>query len=259
MGILFFTACEKEDHISESYIYSAALLPSNTIRELSLLDINAPFSTDLEVRAPENGKSVDRIDVYVTFKDLFNNGTDLSTSKNLLESISGVDVLKNIGETLRPVVKYSITKKQMIDTSKISNDAVTGGDEFVLSFTIVLKSGDEFTTDLSSVIVCPPSAPSPGTWILDMQDRFGDTWDGASLTISVDGDSKDYTMDSGKETQQFTFEVPTGANTIEVIYNIASFANEHTFQITSSTGRVVLDIGPSPVDGVQSGYDYCGF
>jgi hypothetical protein len=92
------------------------------------------------------------------------------------------------------------------------------------------------------------SASSQCTYVIDLQDSFGDGWNGGSLDVSVNGTFfANYTLATGSVGQS-TFNV----NNLDVVtftYNSGTFDGEVTYQI--STGGVQLfGDGPNPVVGL---------
>lgn len=92
-----------------------------------------------------------------------------------------------------------------------------------------------------------------GDWVLDMQDSFGDGWDGAFVTFEIDGTGTDYDLDTyttdGGSTATVTITVPGGSTSLKFFYTAGSFESEHTFQIKGPNGVEVGDYGPAPSPG----------
>jgi hypothetical protein len=148
----------------------------------------------------------------------------------------------------------------------------TGGDTFTIRYVLNLTDGRSFTnTNTASTVsggsyfrspfrytvplVCPPIAPTAGVWSLEIQDSYGDSWNGASLDVNIDGTTTNYTHEGGSSTS-YTFTVPAGATSIQIVYNGGTFDEENTFQVVSANGNTVLDLGPTPPAG--SGlFDFC--
>lgn len=260
--LLLICSCENDDALPNDFYFGASLSTNNRTTELPVGVATASFSADFVLKAPKNGASVDKIDVSVDFKDVINDGTDLSKKNAFIESIPSSEL--NINDSTRPKFSYQTTLQDIVTALGISIDDVDGDDEFDITFTIVFE-GREIPISYNVKIVCPPTTtPTPGTWVLDMQDSFSDSWDGASLDIFIDGVSTRYTMSSGIATVQFTFEVPNGTQTILVTYNeTSSYPNEHTFQIISASGDTVANAGPfTQISGggtIDILLNYCAF
>ena len=106
-----------------------------------------------------------------------------------------------------------------------------GGTDLLKTATIVIADVD--------CVLTPASIT--GDWVLDMQDVFGDGWDGAFVTFEIDGVGTDYDLDTyttdGGSTGTVTITVPGGTTTIKFFYTAGSFEEEHVFQITSPNWR----------------------
>lgn len=86
------------------------------------------------------------------------------------------------------------------------------------------------------------------TYVIDMQDSFGDGWNGASLDVNVNGTFlANYTLPNGS-TGQDSFTV----NNLDVVtftYNSGTFDGEVTYQISLAGGQLFAD-GPNPTTGL---------
>ena len=101
-----------------------------------------------------------------------------------------------------------------------------------------------------------------GDWVLDMQDAYGDGWNGASVTFEIDGVGTDYVLDDfcldGCVTGTVTITVPAGSTTLRFFYNSGAWDSEVTFQIIGPTGTEVGSYGLSPAAG-EFTIDACAF
>jgi ribosomal protein S27E len=100
------------------------------------------------------------------------------------------------------------------------------------------------TFNLEFFRLCPVPA---GDYILELNDSFGDGWDGAIMRVTIDGVSTDFTG-SGFGTI-FTVNAPDGTETLVFTYLPGSFESEHTYIITSPNAIVVSSDGPRPTPG----------
>lgn len=102
------------------------------------------------------------------------------------------------------------------------------------------------------LIKCAPitDATVGGTWIANLQDSYGDGWDGAFLTFEIDGSGTDYTVSGGQGFEAiYEIDVPDGAELI-ISYTSGSFEGEHTFDLTSPDGPYG-SYGPAPAPCVN--------
>lgn len=92
-----------------------------------------------------------------------------------------------------------------------------------------------------------------GVWTLDMQDAFGDGWNGASVTFEIDGVGTDYDLDTyttdGGATATVDITIASGTQVLKFFFNSGDWDEEVTFQITGPNGVVVGDYGPTPAVG----------
>ncbi len=92
------------------------------------------------------------------------------------------------------------------------------------------------------------AASSQCTYVIDLQDSFGDGWNGASLDVDINGTFfANYTLPNGSSSQ-----VTFNANNLDVVtftYNSGTFDGEVTYQISSSGAQLFAD-GPNPFVGL---------
>jgi len=77
-------------------------------------------------------------------------------------------------------------------------------------------------------------------YVLTMEDSFGDTWNGNTLTVTVNGVSTDYTC-SNPSVQVVNLSIPAGAN-VTVTFNAnGGFVNECSYFIEDDQGNTVIN------------------
>ncbi len=78
-------------------------------------------------------------------------------------------------------------------------------------------------------------------------DSFGDGWNGAELTVIINGDSTAYTFDAGDE---FAAEfIVANGDMVSISYSGGTFETEVSYEITDDTGMVIFSDGPEPEQG----------
>ncbi|MCF7567504.1 hypothetical protein L3X37_03885 [Sabulilitoribacter arenilitoris] len=98
----------------------------------------------------------------------------------------------------------------------------------------------------SFAIPCPPNNnPINGDWIIAMTDLFGDGWDGAFVTVEIDGAMTDYTVADG-DFANHTINVPAGTGVLRISYTSGSWEEEHVYTITNPDGVEFGPFGPEP-------------
>ena len=76
------------------------------------------------------------------------------------------------------------------------------------------------------LVKCSPitDATVPGTWIVEMDDLYGDGWDGAFLTIEIDGVATNYTVSAGQgSAATHIINVPAGTAELVISYTSGAF------------------------------------
>ena len=141
-------------------------------------------------------------------------------------------------------------------------------DNFGCSYdtTIVITVNEPFLVDAGpDVTVCDGPVQLEASivgsagecvWTLEMEDSWGDGWNGAQLTVTMDGVSNTYTCTGSATTVQIT--VSPGA-AITLNYSPGNWEGEVTYELLNDEGQVVFSAGPNPPTGlVWSGTATCG-
>ena len=108
----------------------------------------------------------------------------------------------------------------------------------------------------NKIIKCIPTAPVAGEYTLVMNDSYGDGWNGASLTVTIDGTATDYSVTSAQGASNTeTFTVPEGTSTFTIAYNSGAWDSEVTYTISHDNGagkvQTALAEGPNPTIGTD--------
>ena len=99
------------------------------------------------------------------------------------------------------------------------------------------------------LVKCSPISEGSvtGTWIVEMEDLYGDGWDGAFLTFEIDGVPTNYTVSAGQATAAtHIIEVPAGTSELVVSYTSGAFEEEHVYTVETPDGVVLGPFGPAP-------------
>lgn len=273
-----FAGCSSDDKLVdnvEAEVQRGAILRtiSNNPNVFLFNDPESPWTAILEYQDVEDGALLQSVDVSVGLVDMTADNGTTSVPAAALTSLPASAF--SLGEFGLPRTTLSVTYNEALTALGLSLDpaVVAPGDQIRLDFTLNLTDGRTITaTDLSGTvsggsffsspltyranIVCPPrSSDEPGTWTIEMQDSYGDGWNGASLEVSIDGETVSFTFNNGSAAT-FTFDLPVDAEVLSVIYRSGAFDNENTFQLISPGGNILLDLGPSPTVDVEL-LDYC--
>ena len=103
------------------------------------------------------------------------------------------------------------------------------------------------TSICSLPLVIQPSFDTTGVetagceWTLDMQDSFGDGWNGNELIVTINGtDSETFTFTDGNGLQDYFYA--SEGDFIEIEYVEGLFVNEVGFTIYDPSGEIVADV-----------------
>lgn len=226
------------------------------------------FEVVIQEQDQQSGDLLSSVDVYLSFSDNTDGATDTSKAEIQHETIAADSFAKD--EFGLPRYTYTITAETMQSALGVADSDIEGGDSFGIRFVLNLTDGRSFTNAQNSgtitgsffaspflynaTVVCPPIAPTPGTWTIVQNDSYGDSWNGASLDVTIDGETTSYAHPDGSTTT-FEFDVPDGAAAIQIVYVSGDFDEENTYTVTSANGMVVLEDGPNPVIGTL--FDFC--
>jgi len=94
----------------------------------------------------------------------------------------------------------------------------------------------------------------PCTFTLNMQDSWGDGWNGGSLDIFING-SLFSNQTVATSTNSFTFTLNDG-DLLVLSYNSGSFDSEVTYDLVDCNGSNVFSDGPNPTVGTAFTYNY---
>lgn len=133
-----------------------------------------------------------------------------------------------------------------IGTSTGNDGRVFVADNFSGNVTAQPAQFNGFT--FTVLVDCAPitDVETAGTWSVDMQDSYGDGWNGATLVFSVDGSTEAFTVSTAQGTDaSHTKDVPAGA-VLEIFFTNGDWDSEITFQLFSPDGALYGEYGPSP-------------
>ena len=278
---LMFTSCDEGDAVVDDVTAGtergAILRTVNvTSNELPIGVSDGFFGVELEVQDSENGNLVSSIEVFANFRDETpDNGKGATTPEAMVESISPSTF--TTGEFGLPRLNYEITLPALLSATGVAESDIDGGDQFRVRFELVLSDGRRFSFDqnsgtltgsyfsspflYSATIVCPPTPPSAGDWTFDMVDAYGDSWNGAFLTVTLDGTEHIFAVDGTETTDSFEIlTVPVGSEVISIQFTSGPWDGEIEFTITAANGNVILSqeayAATTPAPGVEL-INYC--
>lgn len=275
-----FISCTEADNVIDKVFEDTqrgAILRTIAVvsNELPIGTDGAAFSVDLEIQDEENGDLVETVDVYVGFNDntIEAGGTDFSKAEVAVGTIPRSAFEQG---PILPRVSYSIGLAEMQNALSLTDNNVDGGDTFTIRFDMLLTDGRSYSLAqntatitgsffvspfiYTATVVCPPTAPTAGDWIFSVTDAYGDSWNGASFDVSLNGAAPISISNVTDGTEEYIVDVPAGTETISIIFNSGSFDGEVAYTVTSASGNVILSqeayADTTPPAGVEL-INYC--
>ncbi len=222
------------------------------------------WTVTVEEQDEQFGGLLESVDLYISFTDNQDDPNDSSVPEQLLATFAASE----FGTSSRglPELTFTTTLQESATAVGIGT-GYSGGDVFSYRFVVNLTDGRSFTnTDANNgvlggsyfsspykydvTVACIPVGPVPGTYTLDMQDSFGDGWNGASIRVTVDGVATDYTITPAQgASNSESITIPATATTWSWEYVSGDWDSEVTYQLYAPNGKLAYADGPNPVIG----------
>ena len=266
LSVIVISSCESEDkaidQVFDCVSYGAVLRKLEiTSGSYNLSDLNSAFTVVVEEQDEEYGALLSEVDVYVS-----KGGNEAMVSTVPASAFS-------IGDKGLPVTSISVTLGEALTALGLgSNYGV--GDVFGIRLSLKLTDGREFSAAsasgslqgsyfaspffYTSAILC---TPKPGDYVVDMQDSYGDGWQGDGIKVTFDGgprDGEEVFIDMlssysggpaccGWTDSTDTLTVPAGTEGFAWEYTGDSYPGEVSFQIYAPDGTQLLSAAnPAP-------------
>ena len=190
-------------------------------------------------------------------------------SETLYETWSLSDMYD--GESGLPRFDVSITLPEALSAMGISS--FSGNDVVIFRFVMTLTDGRTFTNTNTTgsmtstywnspfryavIIGCKVPAggiPPAGTYTLNGQDSWGDGWNGATVTYTIDGVDNVFGFSSG-DSASTTFTLD-GTQTLTISFSGGDWDSEVTYQlefvdVNGNNAQTALSDGTSPAETVK--------
>ncbi len=263
LSVFIVTSCSTEDKTIDvlfDTIERGAVLRTISFdgNSFNISDPSSAWTVNLEEQDAQNGGLFQEIKLYARLVDNTpDNGTTPPT-EGLVKTIPASSFSSAGTPFGLPRGAVSATFQEALDAMGILTSDVDGGDAVLLRLELVLTDGRVYTNNAagtiaggtfyrspfqySAAIVCGPVPPAVGDWIFDMEDAYGDSWNGASLTVTLDGVATQFLVDETEATASVeTLTVPTGTQVISIKFNSGTFDGEVGFTVTSANGNVIVE------------------
>ena len=196
LSVVVLSSCDSDDkainQVFDGVEYGAVLRKLEIVSaSYNLTDLNSAFTITVEEQDEEYGALLSEVDVYV------------SRSGNEAMAFSVPASAFTIGDKGLPVTTISVTLGQALTALGLGSNYDVG-DVYGIRLSLKLTDGREFSAASASgslqgsyfaspfyytaPILC---TPKPGDYVVDMQDSYGDGWQGDGIKVTFDGGPRD--------------------------------------------------------------------
>ncbi|WP_405410433.1 hypothetical protein [Maribacter sp. Asnod1-A12] len=225
-------------------------------------DTSTTFGFTFEEQDYEDGDLLEKVDLYISFEDNTEANGDSTVEEILIETYLPADFTD--GEFGLPRASYNTTLANALSLLGLVEGDFDGGDAVQYRLVLTLTDGRTFSNDDSTgtitgsffnapffygpVIKCIPPTPVAGEYTIELEDSYGDGWNGASIDIVIDGVASSFTIEDGSAGTA-SFIVPEGTTEFTLEFVSGAFDSEVTYEITAPTGETAISDGPTPAVG----------
>ncbi len=274
LGLTTAISCSEPENVIydvfDGVEYGAVLRTKDRVNtNFNLFDLNSTFEIVVEQQDEQYGKLLDNVEVHMTYTDRKDDGVDNNRAETLVTTIPASSFTTSASGL--PITTISVTFGEALTALGLSAGQYAGGDRITIRLELVLTDGRRFSAadasgslqgsyfaspyQYTAGILCIPATPFAGDYVIDMQDSYGDGWNGASIRVTIDGTSQDVFIATGSVGSE-TVTVPAGTSTLTFEFVSGSWDSEITCQIYTPSGALGAAIGPSPPVG-EIALDLC--
>jgi len=232
---------------------------------LNSSDPDSAFLATVEEQDEADGALLSEIRVSAKFRDFSpENGT--TEAEAFVYSIPASETYE--GPVGLPRADISMSFGAAASAMGITPDDYKPGDVVVIELEVVLTDGRSYGPDSAAGIITGgffsspfqynallTCSPQPGDYVVDMQDSYGDGWQGLGISVDVDGEmqyaslcnewgaSPPNCLGSGTSNYEgsVTITIPEGTQSATWVYDGDSYPSEVTFQIYAPDGTLIFD------------------
>lgn len=280
LALPLIISCSADDNLTENVresVERGVILRTLNAGDIGnfLFNTNDPsgssFQVDFEVQGLRGATNVQDIQFFLDFVDNTDDNGETSTDEILLETIDGASLIES--DFGFPSGTFDITFQEALTALNVTNNlaSVFGGDQIRTRVVLNLEDGRSFTEsdvtgnieslgsffsspfDYRTEVVCIPTSPVPGDYIVTLNDSAGDGFMDATLTVSIDGMETVLTVDPDEFQRIVTITVPDGTMELTFTYNNGNNSRgeegEHIYNIEAPSGETAAADGPQPSEG----------
>lgn len=262
--VVLFSSCEDEDknnldifQKTGAFVRFSEAFPS-VVDVQSLSDV-ASISINTTLEDTNNSVTSYRMEVSATIagasfgpaalgSEITSFPATMTITMSDIASALGLDTADvGFGDTF-DFTGTAVSKDGVVYTSErmtfdSETKTVTGGNN---TNDIIDEDGYRNAFEFGFAIPCPPEVGNfAGNWTFEMQDLYGDGWDGAFVTVDIDGATTQYTVLGGSG-QTHVVNIPQGTQKLVISYTTGAFEEEHVYTVEKPDGTVLGPFGPNP-------------
>lgn len=180
----------------------------------------------------------------VTFEPQIGAGADSSywvTPANFMTSLSPDGDVLSLSPTASGVFSYNYYVVDNFGCDHDSTVTITVNDNPIPNAGPDLIICDGSPEQLNGSIA-GGSMGSPCPYTFNLDDSFGDGWNGANLIVTIDGVSTSYTINNGSSAT-YTVNIPHGASLVVTFDGGGSFPYECEYEVVGPDGTVLIHDG----------------
>ncbi len=244
--LLITVSCQEPEttinDVLDNYVTGAVLRGWNPTGDYNFFAPSTSiFSVTIEEHDVQKGALMQDVKIYVAL-----NGA----GEVLLRTLTSADFTAPSPNGL-PRHDLVVTLGESIAALGLTSSQYTGGDVINIRLQLNLTDGRSYTAkDAASsltgsyfkspyiynmTIKCIPTGAVAGDYTINMIDSWGDGWNGASVTVTIDGVSQTVGLPSGATGSQ-TITVPASATSMSFAYVSGAWDSEVSYDIIFNNG-----------------------
>jgi len=216
----------------------------------NVFDPNSTFEIIVEEQDDEMGALLQSINVYASYtdvKDPSNNAAEVQ-----IQSIPVSEMTTSANGLPSTSIRYTLA-----EINALVGVTPSGGSRFGYRLEAVLTDGRSYSqADVTgglqggffaspyaynAQLLCFPDEPYSGDYVVEMQDSYGDGWNGGAIEADIDGVKTLYTISAAQGASNTeTITVPEGATSLVISYISGDWDTEVSFQIYGpNSGEII--------------------
>jgi len=225
----------------------------------NVFDTNSTFEIIVEEQDDEMGALLQSINVYASYTDV--RDASNSAAEVQIQSIPVSEMTTSANGLPSTTIRYTLA-----EINALVGVTPSGGSRFGYRLEAVLTDGRGFSqADVTgglqggffaspyaynAQLLCFPDEPYAGDYKIEMQDSYGDGWNGGAIVINIDGVETEVTVSGAKEfSNSETITVPEGSSSLEFSWTAGAYDGEVSFQIYGPNSQAIIaDVDP-PIAG----------